>query len=29
VVDSNFLNWNIASLEYPTARYTEQSSGPR
>ena len=24
-----FLDWNIASLEYPAARYSEQSSGPR
>ncbi len=24
-----FLNWNIASLEYPIARHTEQTGGPR
>jgi hypothetical protein len=24
-----FLNWNIASLEYPTARYTERPNAPR
>jgi hypothetical protein len=29
VVDSNFLYRNIASLEYPVARYSEQPSGPR
>jgi hypothetical protein len=28
-VSEEFLNWNIASLEYPAARYSEQSSGPR
>jgi hypothetical protein len=28
-VDSYFLHWNIASLEYPTARYTEPTRGPR
>ena len=28
-VSEEFLSWNIASLEYPAARYSEQSSGPR
>ena len=28
-VSEEFLNWNIASLEYPAARYSQQSSGPR
>ena len=28
-VSEEFLNWNIASLEYPAARYSEQARGPR
>ncbi|MEE8407365.1 MAG: hypothetical protein V3S32_09480 [Acidimicrobiia bacterium] len=28
-VNEQFLNWNIASLEYPIARHTEQTGGPR
>lgn len=28
-VDPNFLYWNITSLEYPSARYSEPSNGPR
>ncbi|MEA1902390.1 MAG: hypothetical protein U9N56_02570 [Actinomycetota bacterium] len=28
-VSEEFLDWNIASLEYSAARYSEQSSGPR
>ena len=28
-VSEEFLYWNIASLEYPAARYSQQSSGPR
>lgn len=28
-VSEEFLNWNIASLEYPIARHTEQTGGPR
>ncbi len=28
-VSEDFLNWNIASLEYPVARYTEQTNGLR
>ncbi len=28
-VSGEFLYWNIASLEYPAARYSQQSSGPR
>ncbi len=28
-VSEEFLDWNIASLEYPAARYSQQSSGPR
>ncbi len=28
-VDSDFLYWNIGSLEYGVAGYTEQAGGPR
>ncbi len=26
---AEFLHWNITSLEYPSARYSEQPNGPR